>query len=195
MESHQLASTLMQMPIYQRFIQPKQNIPPIIIDIEASGFGAGSYPVEIAVVLPNSEKHNFLVKPAPEWTSWDREAEQTHGIHRGLLEDWGLPIDEVAWRLNRLLEGQTVYSDGWSFDLSWLGRLYEQAQQPQCFRLESLTQLLSQEHLCHWDRVKRQVICEIGLKRHRASSDAMILQKTYLRVKHDCYLQSMWSAC
>ena len=36
---------------------------PIIIDIEASGFGRGSYPIEVGLVLPDGTPHCFLIAP------------------------------------------------------------------------------------------------------------------------------------
>ena len=30
---------------------------PIVIDVEASGFGKGSYPIEVGVVLPDGSRH------------------------------------------------------------------------------------------------------------------------------------------
>ncbi|MCP4234821.1 MAG: hypothetical protein GY770_14780, partial [Aestuariibacter sp.] len=44
---------------------------PSIIDIEASGFGAHSYPVEIGVIREDGGKFCQLVKPYPDWTHWE----------------------------------------------------------------------------------------------------------------------------
>ena len=46
---------------------------PYIIDVEASGFGNGSYPIEVGVVLNNGEKFCTLIVPAANWTHWDEE--------------------------------------------------------------------------------------------------------------------------
>lgn len=155
---------------------------PIIIDIEASGFGRGSYPIEIGLVLPDGTPHCFLVAPHRNWTYWEAEAEAVHGITRDVLTTHGRPIPEIAWRLNELLRGKTVYSDAWSFDLSWVGKLYEVAQEHQAFRIASLRDLLSQNQVLSWDRTKESVIQDLALKRHRASGDARILQETYRRL-------------
>jgi len=156
---------------------------PIIIDIEASGFGRGSYPIEVGLVLPDGTPHCFLIAPHRNWTLWDEEAEKVHGITREILFSNGRSVSEIAWRLNELLRGKTIYSDAWSFDLSWIGKLYDAAHQEQTFRVGSLHDLLSQDQMANWDRTKDEVIREMALRRHRASGDARILQETYRRVQ------------
>jgi hypothetical protein len=154
---------------------------PIIIDVEASGFGQGSYPVEIGLVLPDGTPHCFLVMPARGWRDWDPEAEKIHGISRSLVESHGRPVEEIAWRLNGLLYGHTVYSDAWSFDMSWLGKLFDKVNMPQKFEVAALRDILSEEQQRLWDDTRRLVEKELNLRRHRASGDARILQETYRR--------------
>ena len=156
---------------------------PIIIDIEASGFGKGSYPIEIGLVLPDGTPHCMLIAPHRSWTQWDEGAEQVHGIKRETLLCNGRPISEIAWRLNELLRGRTIYSDAWSFDMSWLGKLYDVAHQAQTFRVAALHDLITQEQAASWDRTKDRVMQELGLRRHRASGDARILQETWRRLQ------------
>ena len=155
---------------------------PIIIDIEASGFGKGSYPVEVGLVLPDGTPHCFLVAPDRNWTSWDEDAEKTHGLTREILMSYGRPIPDIAWRLNALLHGKTVYSDAWSFDMSWMGKLYDVAHEHQAFRIACLRELIGEEQIASWDQTKKTVIRDLGLRRHRASGDARILQETYRRL-------------
>lgn len=156
---------------------------PIIIDVEASGFGMGSYPIEIGLVLPDGTPHCFLIAPVRTWTAWDPEAEKVHGISRESLETYGRPVHEVAWRLNELLRGKSVYSDAWSFDMSWLGKLYDAANMPQTYRVASLRDLMADQQVSDWDAAKAKVISELDLQRHRASGDARILQETYRRTR------------
>jgi hypothetical protein len=155
---------------------------PTIIDVEASGFGSGSYPIEVGVVLPNGGRHCYLIAPARAWKHWDEEAEQVHGITREVLLTHGRPIQDVAWRLNELLRRKTAYSDAWSYDMSWLGKLYEAANMRQTFRIADISELIDQEQHARWQAVKREVTTDLGLKRHRASGDARILQETWRRV-------------
>ena len=48
---------------------------PTVLDVEASGFGRNSYPIEIGFVLPNGHAYCSLVKPEAHWTHWDVQAE------------------------------------------------------------------------------------------------------------------------
>ncbi|MDF1643612.1 MAG: hypothetical protein P1U80_05450 [Pseudomonadales bacterium] len=154
---------------------------PTIIDVEASGFGAGSYPIEIGFVLPDGATTCFLIKPLDDWTHWDSAAEQIHGIRRESLGKLGRTVTEAAQLLNDQLAGRIVYSDGWSNDLSWLGLLFECSGTPQRFKLESLRAILDEQQITHWHDTREQVQLELNLERHRASADARILQLTYLR--------------
>lgn len=153
---------------------------PIIIDIEASGFGAGSYPIEVGISLANGRTHCYLLRPQPDWTHWEAGAEAVHGLSRSLLESHGRPVREVAAQLNAILLGQTVYSDGWSYDVSWLARLFDAAGLPQTFRIDTLRSVMREVQLPIWDETRERVTRELALQRHRASSDALILQRTFV---------------
>jgi hypothetical protein len=85
---------------------------PFIIDVEASGFGPSSYPIEIGVAMEPGMRYSTLIKPSDDWTHWNADAEKTHGIPRSILERHGRPVKEVAEKLNDLLENRFVYSDG-----------------------------------------------------------------------------------
>jgi DNA polymerase III epsilon subunit-like protein len=154
---------------------------PAVLDVEASGFGAGSYPIEVGVVLPSGKSHCFLIRPADHWSHWDPLAEAVHGITREVLAARGVPIEEVARNLNEVLRGQTVFSDAWGHDRSWLALLYDEAGLSQHFRLESLRALLTDQQVERWQGTRERVIREIGEARHRASVDALIVQQTYVR--------------
>ena len=158
-----------------------RSVPPII-DLEASGFGRGSYPIEIGYALEDRVVHSCLVKPVLEWQHWSEEAEQIHGISRHLLQREGSSPREVALRLNDALRGKTLYSDAWSFDTSWLGRLFNEAELIQRFRLETINRLLTQEQMEAWHDTKKSLWSEMGIDRHRAANDVRVLQETYLRV-------------
>lgn len=153
---------------------------PIIIDVEASGFGRGSYPIEVGFVMPDGETQCTLIKPEHSWTHWDESSEALHGITREVLAKHGKPIEEVARWLNQHLRGLTVYSDAWGNDLSWLGALFEYAEVPQLFHLDALNKLLSENQMNTWSDARNQVLSDLGIKRHRASNDAKVIQRTYL---------------
>ncbi len=46
---------------------------PLINDVEASGFGATNYPIEIGLTMNDGDKFCVLIMPAPDWTHWDEE--------------------------------------------------------------------------------------------------------------------------
>lgn len=156
---------------------------PIIIDIEASGLGSGSYPIEVGVVLRDGTPHNYLISPVRGWNYWEAESEDIHGITQQILQTHGRPADEVAWRLNSLLKGKTLYSDSWSYDMSWIGKLYDVTGREQEYKMASLHELLSEEQIEHWSETKDQVTEELALRRQRASGDAKIIQETFRRVQ------------
>ena len=156
---------------------------PAVLGIEASGFGADSYPIEIGFVLPDGQSYCSLVRPAPGWTHWDPQAERVHRIPLATVIRHGRAVDEVATQLNARLNGLTVYCDGWAHDHVWLGVLFEAAKLSPSFRLENLRVLLSDREAAFWAIVKQQVTTEMRLQRHRASSDARILQNTLRRLR------------
>jgi hypothetical protein len=154
---------------------------PTIIDIEASGFGSQSYPIEIGVALADGSTRCYLVLPKDEWTYWDEEAESVHRIPRDILEAHGRPLDEVAEDLNRFIGTADAFSDGWEVDKPWITQLFYAAGLFPSFRLSALDFILSPKQMEHWHTTKDQVLAEMNLKRHRASLDAQVIQKTYER--------------
>ncbi|MFB9886485.1 3'-5' exonuclease [Balneatrix alpica] len=156
---------------------------PIILDIEASGFGSGSYPIEVGLALADGSCESFLIRPEPDWTHWSADAEAVHGLKREDLFREGLPPRTVAQQLNRLLSGQIVYTDAWSFDNTWLSLLFYQANVRQEFKLEALRKLLSEKQAGYWGTIKDQVARTFRLTRHRAGDDARMLQLTLRQVQ------------
>jgi len=157
------------------------SLPPCVIDIEASGFGAGSFPVEVGVVLPDGSAYCTLVRPDPAWTHWDGRAERLHGITRPLLERHGRTPREVADELNRRLEGRRVYSDNWAHDYAWIARLFDAAERSPHFELHHLNELMTEAAMGRFDEARDRVSRSLHLRRHRASSDARVLQLSVVR--------------
>lgn len=153
---------------------------PAIMDIEASGFGKGSYPIEIAVATSEKDIVTFLIKPEPEWVHWDESAQEIHGISRTMIEQNGTSIVDVAETLNQLFEGQTLYSDGWGFDSSWLSLLFYHAKRRQAFKLDALTRILTQSQLETWDDTRAKIMDASDEQRHRANTDAKVIQQTFV---------------
>lgn len=147
-----------------------------VIDIEASGFGRHSYPIEIGYVRSDSESWCSLVRPADDWQHWDDQAERVHGIARPCLLQHGRAVADVARRLNDDLAGRTVYCDGWAHDYAGLGRLFDEAGLVPQFKLESVNRLLDDARLARLDAERQRAFGALGIRRHRASSDARALQ-------------------
>jgi hypothetical protein len=156
---------------------------PAILDLEASGFGRHSYPIEVGYVLPDGSSYCSLIRPAAHWTHWDPAAESLHHIARATLEQHGRSPTEVARQLNHGLHGRTVFSDGWAHDYPWLAALYEEAEMVPSFRLDSLRRLLSEDEAGAWANARDAVSAQLQGQRHRASADARMLQLTVMRVR------------
>ena len=156
---------------------------PAVMDIEASGFGRDSYPVEVGFVLPDGQAYCTLIRPAPAWTHWDPAAEAVHRIPLATVIRHGRDVREVATQLNERLQGLTLYCDGWAHDSVWLRVLFEAAGLTPAFKLDNLRALLTDQEAAFWSVLKTQVTTEMRLPRHRASSDAKILQRTLMRLR------------
>ncbi len=133
---------------------------PLVIDIEASGLGRGSYPIEVGLAMPDGSSYCMIIRPEEDWQHWDASAEALHGISRELLLKHGRSPREVARELNSMLAEQVAYSDAWGNDSSWLGLLFDAAEVPQHFRVESLRSLLSEPQAAIWHDVKG---CDLNL--------------------------------
>ena len=149
---------------------------PCVIDIEASGFGKDSYPIEVGYVREDGVAWCTLVQPQADWTHWDTAAAAVHHIDRSTLLHRGLGAHAVASRLNHDLGARTVYCDGWAHDYPWLARLFDAAGLVPRFRLESVNRLLGDAGLALLDPLRAEAFVALDIRRHRASSDARALQ-------------------
>lgn len=99
-----------------------------ILDIEASGLGPDSYPIEIAwCSLDGEQSWSALINPetAENWDDWDDYAESAiHGISRDQLRREGSDAVAVARELEKRLGGEEVFSDAVDFDDFWLRRIF-----------------------------------------------------------------------
>ncbi|MFT4585812.1 MAG: hypothetical protein ACI915_005513 [Gammaproteobacteria bacterium] len=154
---------------------------PYIVDIEASGFGGQSYPIEVGVALPDGGKFCTLILPPTQWTHWDDSAEQVHHISRETLLSRGRPVVEVAGELNAHFAGQTLYSDGWVVDKPWLITLFFAACIDMEFRVSPLEMILSEPQMAIWHETKDLISADSDTAGHRASHDAWTVQETYKR--------------
>lgn len=152
---------------------------PAIIDVEASGFGSNSYPIEIGVAFADGRKFCRLIKPEDDWNYWDPNAEAVHQITRKHIERHGHSAAAVAKQLNHHLKGMTVYSDCWTVDKPWLDRLFFAANLQTTFQVRAIEMILSESQLDHWNIVHSYNVAQNQESRHRASADAELIQKTW----------------
>lgn len=159
--------------------------PPIILDIEASGFGKNSYPIEVGFIDESLNTWCALIKPEDNWHHWDLDAENMHDISRECLFKHGKSAKLVAEALNEQLRNKIVYSDGWMHDFTWISLLFDSAKIQQQFKLEDLRNVLTREQEAIWHATKKLVQQELNTKRHRASIDAKVLQLTWQRTREN----------
>ncbi len=158
-----------------------KNMDLICLDIEASGLGASSYPIEVAWKSTDEDCDNFLIDPGSVagWLFWDDFAEEMHGICRVELSESGISAAEACDRLNIALQGRKVVSDAWEFDSFWLKRLFEAVDRPMQFRLIGLSEVLSPEEL-----IQYRFACKAQLRRHRAMADVDHILQAIRSVQH-----------
>ncbi|MCW2239496.1 hypothetical protein [Azospirillum canadense] len=114
------------------------------LDIEASGFGPGSYPVEVGWTFANGTGEAWLICPPDEWTAagWDAAAEALHGLSHAWLEHEGWSAAYVADRAAAQLADVLLYTDAAVIDSQWLARLLEWASPPASLNVRPFTDLL-----------------------------------------------------
>lgn len=152
---------------------------PTILDIEASGFGVESYPIEVGVVRSDGERYCKLIRPFDNWQFWQPSAQKIHGICRQDLIEYGVHGTQICVELNAFLGTNTAYCDGWVVDSPWLRTLFERSMVKMQFTLSSLEMILKESQMERWHTVKEGVVDSLNLARHRASNDALIIQKTF----------------
>lgn len=161
------------------YLNTRQRIPNII-DIEASGFGPNSYPIEVGVVLADNRRYSRLIKPYPDWTHWCEQAESVHGISRESLQKYGIEGRQIALDLNKMLRGCILYSDCWGVDKPWLETLFYRSGVSLEFFISPLESILKEEQMLCWQVAMSKTRESLQLARHRASTDALAIQQTFL---------------
>ncbi|MGK2912029.1 MAG: 3'-5' exonuclease [Sphingobium sp.] len=102
----------------------------VFLDFEASSLGKKSYPIEVAWVFEDGRSNGFLIRPAPDWTDWDSEAEAVHHIPRHQLLADGVAHDDVARIMVEALAGHDLLASAPSWDGKWLSTLLRAAGLP-----------------------------------------------------------------
>jgi hypothetical protein len=107
------------------------------IDLEASGLGAKSWPIEAGWCFTAGAPKAMLIRPDSSWPldQWDEKAFQLHGVaHEELLKS-GVAAEEVCGALNDALSDKIVYSDAPDWDGFWFYRLFQAGGVKQKFAL------------------------------------------------------------
>ncbi len=102
----------------------------VFLDFEASSLGKRSYPIEVGWVFEDGRGAARLIRPAPDWTDWDDEAQAIHGIDRDSLLADGIAHDDVAREMVATLTGHALYASAPSWDGKWLSALLRAAKLP-----------------------------------------------------------------
>ncbi|BFT31158.1 hypothetical protein D210916BOD24_23340 [Alteromonas sp. D210916BOD_24] len=148
----------------------------LFLDIESSGFGDASYPIEVAWMSEQGLSDDFLIKPCADWLErgyWDDHAEHSvHGISKAQLLAEGIDTFSAVSRLNESLQGKLLFCDMLALDGEWLTTLFIQARVAPFFKLADINQLYEFWGADKTDAFK-QIINQLARdKQHRARSDA-----------------------
>lgn len=150
------------------------------IDLEASGLGAASWPIEVGWCFPGSEPEAFLIAPAENWLdeAWDEQAEALHGVSQKTLQKKGEPINDVCRHLNKALAGADVFSDAPDWDAFWLYRLFSASDEKQGFPLKDFGELLREFSP---EKVSAAIssASQTTPHRHRAREDVLHMKAIY----------------
>ena len=174
----------------ERIIDISSEITPdkiAFIDLEASGLGSKSWPVEVGWAFADSEPESMLILPHPSWPddAWDENAEKLHGIPLTELRKNGMPARDVCLALNEALEGAMVYSDAPDWDGFWLFRLFSAAGVRQSFMLQDYGALVRRLGVTG-DHELFARAARLAPRRHRAAADARHLQTLYRLAGENC---------
>lgn len=100
---------------------------PRFLDVEASSLGVNSYPIEIAWSdhLGNIESHLINPYAIEEWTDWDYNAQQMHGISRKQCREEGIHPERMCKIMSESIwPGEVIFADGLPLDDYWVDTLY-----------------------------------------------------------------------
>ncbi len=154
------------------------------IDLEASGLGARSWPIEVGWSFEDGVGEALLISPAPEWSmdQWDPKAERLHGVTPRMLSDLGVGVAQACDRLSAALDGCAVYSDAPDWDGFWLMRLFDAAGRKSTILLRDFGSLMPAlgpaEKAALISKADR-----LAPRRHRAAEDALHLVTIYRLAK------------
>lgn len=165
-----------------RSILDRDDLRIVILDLEASGLGPGSYPIEAGLALVSGparqiRTRSILIRPTPQWRDtglWSPASAAIHNIPRESLDLEGRPVADVCDWLNlELGPPAIVVTDAPAFDQAWLDTLFQAGNREQQFKLhefDALTGSLDRDQYRTFvDILDRKVVP------HRAGPDALRL--------------------
>lgn len=131
------------------------------LDLEASGLGEGSYPIEVGVALIQGGTQPLqswltMIRPTRAWLNdgfWSPASARVHGLPIETIKQQGHAVEDVCDWLNGLLKSTAIVAtDAPSYDQDWLDTLFRAAGREQLFTLyhyEVLTSGLSPDQHRH----------------------------------------------
>ncbi len=152
------------------------------LDIESSGFYG--YPIQIGIIKENGETFESLIKPHEEWLEdleWDYNSQTIHNLEKDYVIKNGRDIKIVAKELNDFCNKEDVFVDS-AYDVMWLDLLFEFAEINRTFNIMVLGNVLPEDFMVHWSAIFSIIHKESGLKLHDALSDAIMNQRTFIRI-------------
>ncbi len=152
----------------------------VFIDLEASGLGSKSWPVEVGWTFENGETQSLLIRPHDSWTeeAWDAQAEALHGLSRARLEEEGIEARAVCMALNEAFDGARVYSDAPDWDGFWFYRLFQAAGVRQQFSLRDFYDVFKNMPADQLDAIVEKAN-ERAPRAHRAIPDVLHMRALY----------------
>lgn len=153
-----------------------------IVSVTAFGHYPLSHPLEVAVVLPNGQYLNEIVRPPDAWALWSLETEKTHGLSLEKIMDEGKSPEEVCDRLNAFCHGRDLYSDSWLFEHAWIKKLFRCCGRRPAFSCHPLAQLVRAHYVDAWSGLKYSVIGDQEYHARQALDQAMLLSELIERL-------------
>lgn len=151
------------------------------IDLEASGLGAKSWPVEVGWAFAEGDARGMLIRPDNSWSddAWDPAAQRLHGLERAELERDGASAAAVCKAMNAALADAEVHSDAPDWDGFWLFRLFSAGGIKQAFALHDFGRLIRPLAGAREPDLQQRA-ARIAPRRHRAAADALYLRSLYI---------------
>lgn len=158
-----------------------------ILDVEASAFGPGSYPIEVGVAVIRGTAQpirtwSALIRPSQDWIAngvWSPASAEIHHIPREVLEREGHAAQDVCDQLNAMLGPvRLIVSDAPLHDQDWLNTLFRAGDRDQLFSLEDFDALTG--GLNHTQYRRMMDLFSKSPAPHRAGDDALRLASSLL---------------